>query len=158
LQNHCNSQFVSLSSDTLIVIKHSIISKFSNSYCVTVLQIQFLILISWQLFLYLCLYGFVHKQTTSINLNLYHCLYPHPINYPIIPSILAIGVYAGLHPFASLAADQPFVCVLTAHPAKVIRVQYDTWYDICELIVYMNICSSISSAVLSCPVLSHNVL
>ena len=34
----------------------------------------------------------------------------------------AIGVYAGLHPFASLAASVPLVCVLTAHPAKVSTV------------------------------------
>ena len=32
---------------------------------------------------------------------------------------VAIGVYAGLSTFAPLARTEPFVCVLTAHPAKV---------------------------------------
>lgn len=97
----------------------------------------------------------VNKQSKSIS-YFGHFLYLQPINNPIISSLSAIGVYAGLHPFASLAADQPFVCVLTAHPAKVSTVQCVSWYDIRALIVCMVFV--VSYLVLSFPVLSYPLL
>ena len=45
--------------------------------------------------------------------------------------LVAIAVYAGLSTFSSLAAIEPVVCVITAHPAKVLIYYY--YFVVCVI-------------------------